>query len=118
MTSRRVSSVASFNPATNEMDIWAPTQAPFFVRKEIAHVLGLERDQVRVRSVVIGGVRGGAASARAANATSHASGVPQVAEVCEGQSSTKLNAANNKVVKAGRRVIVSPANGAAARVAP
>ena len=37
--------------------------------------------------------------------------------MCEGQSSTKLNAANNKVVKAGRRVIVSPANGAAARVA-
>ena len=71
----------------------------------------------RPSSVVIGGVRGGAASARAANATSHASGVPQVAEVCEGQSSTKPNAANNKVVKAGRRVIVSPANGAAARVA-
>nr|MCH9675408.1 xanthine dehydrogenase family protein molybdopterin-binding subunit [Gammaproteobacteria bacterium] len=51
--------VASFNPATSEMDIWAPTQAPFFVRKEIAHVLGLERDQVRVRSVVIGGGFGG-----------------------------------------------------------
>ncbi len=51
--------VASFNAATNEIDIWAPTQAPFFVRKEIAHILGLERDQVRVRSVVIGGGFGG-----------------------------------------------------------
>lgn len=37
--------------------------------------------------------------------------------MCEGQSSTKANAANNAVVKAGRRVIVSPANGAAARLA-
>ena len=51
--------VASFNATTNEIDIWAPTQAPFFVRKEIAHILGLERDQVRVRSVVIGGGFGG-----------------------------------------------------------
>jgi CO/xanthine dehydrogenase Mo-binding subunit/CO/xanthine dehydrogenase FAD-binding subunit len=51
--------VASFNPATREMDVWAPTQAPFFVRKEIAHILGLERDKVRVRSVVIGGGFGG-----------------------------------------------------------
>ena len=73
----------------------------------------------RPSSVVIGGVRRSdpKRESGARNATSHASGVPQVAEVCEGQSSTKLNAANNKVVKAGRRVIVSPANGAAARLA-
>lgn len=51
--------VASFDAETSEMDIWAPTQAPFFVRKEIAHILGLERDQVRVRPVVIGGGFGG-----------------------------------------------------------
>jgi CO/xanthine dehydrogenase Mo-binding subunit/CO/xanthine dehydrogenase FAD-binding subunit len=51
--------VASFDSATRSLQIWAPTQAPFFVRKEIAHILGLERDQVTVRSVVIGGGFGG-----------------------------------------------------------
>ncbi|MGK0171807.1 MAG: CO/xanthine dehydrogenase Mo-binding subunit, partial [Gammaproteobacteria bacterium] len=51
--------VASYDATANTMDIWAPTQAPFFVRKEVAHILGLERDQVRVRSVVIGGGFGG-----------------------------------------------------------
>ncbi|MBT6274637.1 MAG: molybdopterin-dependent oxidoreductase, partial [Chromatiales bacterium] len=51
--------VASFDSTTNTIEIWAPTQAPFFVRKEIAHILGLERDQVIVRSVVIGGGFGG-----------------------------------------------------------
>ena len=51
--------VADYNAADNSIDIWAPTQAPFFVRKEIAHILGLERDQVRVRAVTIGGGFGG-----------------------------------------------------------
>ena len=51
--------VAHFDESSGTMDIWAPTQAPFFVRKEIAHILGLQRDQVRVRSVVIGGGFGG-----------------------------------------------------------
>lgn len=51
--------VACFDEASGTMDIWAPTQAPFFVRKELAHILGLERDQVRVRAVVIGGGFGG-----------------------------------------------------------
>jgi CO/xanthine dehydrogenase Mo-binding subunit/CO/xanthine dehydrogenase FAD-binding subunit len=51
--------VASFDETSGTIDIWAPTQAPFFVRKEIAHILGLERDQVRVRAIVIGGGFGG-----------------------------------------------------------
>ena len=51
--------VAAYSATDNTIDIWAPTQAPFFVRKEIGHILGLARDQVRVRSVTIGGGFGG-----------------------------------------------------------
>ena len=51
--------VASYDRENRTIDIWAPTQAPFFVRKELAHVLDLERDAVRVRSVFIGGGFGG-----------------------------------------------------------
>ena len=74
----------------------------------------------RPSSVVIGGVRRSRPTGEtgARNATSHASGVPQVAEVCEGRaSSAKPNAATDAAVKAGRRILVSPANGAAARLA-
>ncbi|MGI9480546.1 MAG: molybdopterin cofactor-binding domain-containing protein [Hyphomicrobiaceae bacterium] len=46
-----------------EMTLWAPSQAPFFVRKEIAHVLELSLDKVHVRSVVIGGGFGGKSQA-------------------------------------------------------
>lgn len=46
-----------------EMTLWAPSQAPFFVRKEIAHVLELPLENVHVRSVVIGGGFGGKSQA-------------------------------------------------------
>ncbi len=51
--------LAVFDPQTGNMDIWAPTQAPFFVRKEVAYVLDLDPEHVRVRSVAIGGGFGG-----------------------------------------------------------
>jgi len=51
------------NFADGELTLWAPSQAPFFVRKEIAHVLELPLENVHVRSVVIGGGFGGKSQA-------------------------------------------------------
>jgi CO/xanthine dehydrogenase Mo-binding subunit/CO/xanthine dehydrogenase FAD-binding subunit len=51
--------VASFDAMAGNLNIWAPTQAPFFVRKEVAHVMELSLEDVQVRSVVIGGGFGG-----------------------------------------------------------
>lgn len=55
--------VARFERGTGDLTVWAPTQAPFFVRKELAHVLGLPLTQVHVRSVAIGGGFGGKSQA-------------------------------------------------------
>jgi len=55
--------VASWDDAQGRIDLWAGTQSPFFVRKEIAHILGLERQQVRVHSIEIGGGFGGKSQA-------------------------------------------------------
>lgn len=83
----------------------------------------------RPSSVVIGGVRRAnpASESRAAGATSRATGVPQVAEVIEGRGvGVMTNAVRTSAhdtesgraeKKAGRSIIVSPANGAAARLA-
>src|SRR5690606_36891454 len=38
---------------------WAGTQAPFFARKELAHILDLPLPNVRIRSTFIGGGFGG-----------------------------------------------------------
>lgn len=51
--------VADFDAATGRLEVWAGTQAPFFARKEIAHVLGLPLEQVIIRSSGIGGGFGG-----------------------------------------------------------
>jgi CO/xanthine dehydrogenase Mo-binding subunit/CO/xanthine dehydrogenase FAD-binding subunit len=37
------------------LHVWAPTQVPQFVQKELAHVLDLPLDRVRVREVAVGG---------------------------------------------------------------
>ena len=55
--------VASYDHALDRIDVWAGTQSPFFVRKEIAHILGLDRKQVRVHSIEIGGGFGGKSQA-------------------------------------------------------
>lgn len=55
--------VAAWDEAQQRIDLWAGTQSPFFVRKEIAHILGLERHQVRVHSIEIGGGFGGKSQA-------------------------------------------------------
>ncbi|MGB3273502.1 MAG: molybdopterin cofactor-binding domain-containing protein [Xanthobacteraceae bacterium] len=51
--------VASYNPETNTLDIWTATQAPYFIRKEIAHLLDFETERVRIRAVEVGGGFGG-----------------------------------------------------------
>lgn len=51
--------VASFDAASGKLEVWCGTQAPFFVRKELARVLGVEPKSIVVRSVAIGGGFGG-----------------------------------------------------------
>lgn len=51
--------VASYEKKDGTLQIWAGTQAPFFVRKELARVLPFDRQKIHVRSVVIGGGFGG-----------------------------------------------------------
>ncbi len=51
--------VASYDSALGTLQVWAGTQAPFFVRKELAQVLGMGIDAIHVRPVAIGGAFGG-----------------------------------------------------------
>ncbi|MGA0572067.1 molybdopterin cofactor-binding domain-containing protein [Variovorax sp. VNK109] len=55
--------VASYDEAAQKLDVWAGTQAPFFVRKEMAGILGLPTRQVRVHAIEIGGGFGGKSQA-------------------------------------------------------
>lgn len=57
--------VAEWDPAAERMDLWVSTQAPWFVRKEVAHVLGLDMDQVHTHPVAVGGGFGAKAKAGA-----------------------------------------------------
>ncbi|MCW5679993.1 MAG: molybdopterin-dependent oxidoreductase [Xanthobacteraceae bacterium] len=51
--------VASFDKTSGKLEVWCGTQAPFFVRKELARVLKLELANIIVRPVAIGGGFGG-----------------------------------------------------------
>lgn len=51
--------VADFHGEDATIEVWAGTQAPFFARKEIAHVLKMETEKVFIRSSGIGGGFGG-----------------------------------------------------------
>lgn len=55
--------VARFDAASGELEVWCGTQAPFFVRKELAQVIGLPLGKIKVRSVLIGGGFGGKSQA-------------------------------------------------------
>lgn len=48
-------SLASWDADAKRLDLWTSTQSPYFVRKEVAHVLGLDMDQVVVHEVAVGG---------------------------------------------------------------
>lgn len=55
--------VASFDTANKTLQVWTGTQAPYFVRKELANVLGQDIASIHVRSVAIGGGFGGKSQA-------------------------------------------------------
>lgn len=50
---------ASFDSETGDLTLWTATQAPFFIRKEVAHVLGMDIERVQLRGVDVGGGFGG-----------------------------------------------------------
>jgi CO/xanthine dehydrogenase Mo-binding subunit/CO/xanthine dehydrogenase FAD-binding subunit len=47
--------LASWDPETGRLHVWVSTQSPYFVRKELAHVLGLALDRVVTHEVAVGG---------------------------------------------------------------
>jgi len=51
--------VASFDSENETLQLWTATQAPYFIRKEVAHVTGMDEKKVRIRSVEVGGGFGG-----------------------------------------------------------
>lgn len=51
--------VAAPDPLSGEMTIWTSTQAQFYVRSEVAGVLGVNESQVRVIPTTVGGAFGG-----------------------------------------------------------
>ncbi|MYA84029.1 MAG: molybdopterin-dependent oxidoreductase [Acidimicrobiaceae bacterium] len=57
------STVARWDAARQQLDLWVSTQAPYFVRKEVAHLLDLDMDQVRTHPVAVGGGFGAKAKA-------------------------------------------------------
>ena len=55
--------VARWEPTRQRLDLWVSTQAPYFVRKEVAHMLDLRMDQIRTHPVAVGGGFGAKAKA-------------------------------------------------------
>lgn len=47
--------VASWDAERFRLELWTSTQAPYFIRKEVAHVLGLAMEQVVAHQVAVGG---------------------------------------------------------------
>ncbi len=57
------STVARWDPVRQQLDLWVSTQAPYFVRKEVAHMLDLRIEQIRTHPVAVGGGFGAKAKA-------------------------------------------------------
>ena len=55
--------VARWDPSRQLLDLWVSTQAPYFVRKEVAHMLDLRPEQIRTHPVAVGGGFGAKAKA-------------------------------------------------------
>ena len=55
--------VARWDPTRKHLDLWVSTQAPYFVRKEVAHMLDLRPEQIRTHPVAVGGGFGAKAKA-------------------------------------------------------
>ncbi len=47
--------IASWDTKTRQLHVWVATQAPYFVEKELAHVLDLPRESIVVHEVAVGG---------------------------------------------------------------
>lgn len=47
--------LARWDAQAQRLHVWVSTQSPYFVRKEVAHVLGLRLDQVVTHEVAVGG---------------------------------------------------------------
>lgn len=52
-------SLASYDPASGQLDLWMPHQSPFTKQKGLSNTLGIPPSKVRVRKVQIGGAFGG-----------------------------------------------------------
>lgn len=51
--------VAFWDERAQKMHLWTSTQAPYFIRKEVAHVLDLDMAQIESHEVAVGGGFGG-----------------------------------------------------------
>ena len=47
--------LAWWHPDREVMELWTSTHAPYFIAKEVSHLLGIEHDQVVCREVATGG---------------------------------------------------------------
>ena len=47
--------LAAWDAARGVVELWTSTQAPWFIAKEVSHLLGLDHDQVLCREVAVGG---------------------------------------------------------------
>lgn len=47
--------LARWNEADGTVELWTSTQSPWFIAKEVSHLLGLDHDQVIIREVATGG---------------------------------------------------------------
>ncbi|TQM43648.1 molybdopterin cofactor-binding domain-containing protein [Pseudonocardia cypriaca] len=47
--------LASWDAEREVVELWTSTQAPWFIAKEVAHLMGLRHDQVVCREVAVGG---------------------------------------------------------------
>jgi CO/xanthine dehydrogenase Mo-binding subunit/CO/xanthine dehydrogenase FAD-binding subunit len=51
--------VAQFDAKNQVLNLWTATQAPFFIRKEVGHVLDLDTDNIHIHPIEVGGGFGG-----------------------------------------------------------
>lgn len=77
--------LASWHPETSTVELWTSTQAPWFIAKEVSHLLGIPHENVICREVAVGGGFGSKSKASEhevlAAALSRKSGRPVLVEL-------------------------------------
>lgn len=77
--------LARWDPDREIVELWTSTQAPWFIAKEVSHLLGLRHEQVVCREVAVGGGFGQKSKAAEhealAAALSRAAGAPVLVEL-------------------------------------